>query len=41
VGDVTAPRLRFLGAAGTVSGSRFVEQHRGRRVMIDAGLTIS
>ncbi len=35
---MTAPRLRFLGAAGTVTGSRFVVEHRGRRVMIDAGL---
>jgi metallo-beta-lactamase family protein len=35
---VTRPRLRFLGAANTVTGSRFVVEHDGHRVMVDAGL---
>ena len=35
---MTAPSLRFLGAAGTVTGSRFVIEYDGRRVMVDAGL---
>ena len=33
-----APRLRFLGAAGTVTGSRFLVEHTSGRVMVDAGL---
>ncbi len=31
-------RLTFLGAAGTVTGSRFLLDHHGRRVLIDCGL---
>jgi len=30
--------IRFLGAAGTVTGSRFLVEGRGRRVLVDAGL---
>jgi metallo-beta-lactamase family protein len=30
--------LQFLGAAGTVTGSRFVIEHEGRRIMVDVGL---
>jgi metallo-beta-lactamase family protein len=30
--------LRFLGAAGTVSGSRHLLEHEGRRVLVDCGL---
>ena len=30
--------LRFLGAAGTVSGSRHLIEHEGRRVLVDCGL---
>ena len=30
--------LRFLGAAGTVSGSRHLLEHDGRRVLFDCGL---
>ena len=34
--DATA--LTFLGAAGTVTGSKFLLEHAGRRVMVDCGL---
>ena len=30
--------IRFLGAAGTVTGSRFLVEATGRRVLVDAGL---
>src|SRR5512137_3067621 len=30
--------IRFLGAAGTVTGSRFLLEAAGRRVLVDAGL---
>jgi metallo-beta-lactamase family protein len=30
--------IRFLGAAGTVTGSRFLVEAAGRRVLVDAGL---
>ncbi|HET8539205.1 MAG TPA: MBL fold metallo-hydrolase [Anaeromyxobacter sp.] len=30
--------IRFLGAAGTVTGSRFLVQHGSARVLVDAGL---
>jgi metallo-beta-lactamase family protein len=30
--------LQFLGAAGTVTGSRFLLEHQGRRVLVDCGL---
>lgn len=33
-----APTLRFLGAAGTVTGSRFLVEAGGARVMVDCGL---
>lgn len=32
------PALTFLGAAGTVTGSKFLLEHRGRRIMVDCGL---
>ncbi|KQZ70350.1 MBL fold metallo-hydrolase RNA specificity domain-containing protein [Nocardioides sp. Root151] len=30
--------LTFLGAAGTVTGSKFLLEHDGRRILVDAGL---
>jgi len=30
--------IQFLGAAGTVTGSRFLIEHRGQRVLVDCGL---
>ena len=30
--------LTFLGAAGTVTGSKFLLEAEGRRVLVDAGL---
>lgn len=33
-----AGALRFLGAAGTVTGSRYLVEHGGRRVLVDCGL---
>lgn len=35
---MTAPRLTFLGAAGSVTGSRFLVEAAGARVLVDAGL---
>jgi metallo-beta-lactamase family protein len=32
------PSIRFLGAAGTVTGSRFVVESGAERVLVDAGL---
>jgi metallo-beta-lactamase family protein len=32
------PSIRFLGAAGTVTGSRFLVESGGRQVLVDAGL---
>ena len=32
------PKLRFLGAAGTVTGSRYLVEARGRRILVDCGL---
>ncbi len=34
----TSPTLRFLGAAGTVTGSRYLVEVGGRRILIDCGL---
>lgn len=34
----TMTRLSFLGAAGTVTGSRFLLEHDGRRYLVDCGL---
>lgn len=36
--DATAPTLQFLGAAGTVTGSRYLVEADGRRILIDCGL---
>lgn len=33
-----AARLRFLGAAGTVMGSKFLLESNGRNVLVDCGL---
>src|SRR5688572_5947333 len=30
--------IHFLGAAGTVTGSKFLLEHEGRRVLVDCGL---
>jgi metallo-beta-lactamase family protein len=32
------PSLRFLGGTGTVTGSRYLLEHEGRRVLVDCGL---
>lgn len=32
------PRIRFLGAADTVTGSRYLVEHAGARVLVDCGL---
>jgi metallo-beta-lactamase family protein len=32
------PRVRFLGAAGTVTGSKYLLTHANRQVLIDCGL---
>jgi metallo-beta-lactamase family protein len=31
-------KLQFLGAAGTVTGSKYLIEHEGRRVLVDCGL---
>ena len=31
-------RLTFLGATGTVTGSRYLLEHDGRRLLVDCGL---
>lgn len=36
--DFTAARLRFLGAAGTVTGSRYLLEAAGASVLVDCGL---
>jgi metallo-beta-lactamase family protein len=33
-----ATSLQFLGAAGTVTGSKYLVQHDGRRILVDCGL---
>ena len=35
---MTATTITFLGGARTVTGSRFLVEHQGRRVLVDAGL---
>lgn len=34
----TPTSLTFLGASGTVTGSKFLIEHGGRRLMVDCGL---
>lgn len=36
--DHSQPSIRFLGAAGTVTGSRFLLQYGSTRVLIDCGM---
>lgn len=36
--DTPRPTLRFLGAAGTVTGSRYLIEAGGRRILVDCGL---
>ena len=36
--DAMVATLRFLGAAGTVTGSKFLLEHDGRRTLVDCGL---
>src|SRR6056297_3123404 len=36
--DADIPVLRFLGATGTVTGSKFLLEAQGRKVLIDCGL---
>ncbi|MDR7270247.1 metallo-beta-lactamase family protein [Pelomonas saccharophila] len=33
-----SPRIRFLGATGTVTGSRHLVEYAGRRVLVDCGM---
>src|SRR3546814_17218865 len=33
-----SPTLQFLGAAGTVTGSRYLVEANGQRVLVDCGL---
>ncbi|MBN8830446.1 MAG: hypothetical protein J0G94_07390, partial [Sphingomonadales bacterium] len=35
--DADKPSLRFLGATGTVTGSRYLIEAKGRRILIDCG----
>ena len=35
---MTAPRITFLGATDTVTGSRYLVEHEGVRVLVDCGL---
>ena len=34
----TPTSVTFLGAAGTVTGSKFLIEHGGRRLLVDCGL---
>ena len=36
--NATSPTLQFLGAAGTVTGSRYLVEANGQRVLVDCGL---
>jgi len=36
--NATSPTLQFLGAAGTVTGSRYLVEANSRRVLVDCGL---
>jgi metallo-beta-lactamase family protein len=36
--EATTMRLTFMGAAGTVTGSKYLLKHDGRRVLVDCGL---
>jgi Cft2 family RNA processing exonuclease len=33
------PALQFLGASGTVTGSKFLMESGGRRILVDCGLS--
>ena len=33
-----SPTLRFMGATGTVTGSRYLVEAEGRRILVDCGL---
>ena len=35
---ITRMRLTFFGAAGTVTGSKYLLEHEDRRVLVDCGL---
>lgn len=35
---MTAPRITFLGATDTVTGSRYLVDHDGKRILVDCGL---
>ncbi len=32
------PEIQFLGAAGTVTGSKFLVKYKDKQIMIDCGL---
>ena len=36
--STSRPTLQFLGAAGTVTGSRYLVEANGQRVLVDCGL---
>src|SRR6187402_1823459 len=36
--DGATATLQFLGAAGTVTGSRYLVENEGRRILVDCGL---
>jgi metallo-beta-lactamase family protein len=38
MGNSKPPTLRFLGATGTVTGSRYLLEAEGRRILVDCGL---
>lgn len=36
--DTFSTELQFLGATGTVTGSKYLLRHGGRKILIDCGL---